>query len=242
MSYRRFFNLNEKSLWPVERRASANRFLPGLAEGREPDSGARGEEKGMAEGITNRRDFLLATGGAAFALISCEQAGAKALLTAAPAEALDGFDVRRFGARGDGKALDTPAVNRAIEAAAAAGGGTVLVPAGTYLCYSIRLKSKIRLYLAHGATIVAADPPTAATDGYDLPESNKPWEDYQDFGHNHWRNSLIWGQGLENISICGPGRIWGRGLSRGEGAGPVAEKPGVGNKAIALKNCRDVLL
>src|ERR1700752_3273473 len=51
------------------------------------------------------------------------------------------FDVRAFGARGDGHVLDTPAVNRAIEAAAAAGGGTVLFPAGTYLCFSIRLKS-----------------------------------------------------------------------------------------------------
>jgi polygalacturonase len=36
--------------------------------------------------------------------------------------------------------------------------------------------------------------------------------------------------------------IWGKGLSRGWGAGPVAEQPGVGNKAIALKNCRNVLL
>ena len=33
--------------------------------------------------------------------------------------------------------------------------------------------------------------------GYDLAESNKPWEDYQDYGHNHWHNSLIWGEGLE---------------------------------------------
>src|SRR5690242_21796175 len=36
--------------------------------------------------------------------------------------------------------------------------------------------------------------------------------------------------------------IWGKGLSRGEGSGPVAEHPGVANKAIALKNCRNVLL
>ena len=75
-----------------------------------------------------------------------------------------------------------------------------------------------------------------------MAESNKPWEDYQDFGHNHWHNSLIWGEGLENVAICGPGLIWGKGLSRGWGPGPVAEVPGVGNKAIALKNCRDVLL
>src|SRR5260221_12391475 len=53
---------------------------------------------------------------------------------------------------------------------------------------------------------------------------------------------MIWGEGLENVSICGPGLIWGKGLSRGEGQGTVAETPGVGNKAIALKNCRNVLL
>jgi len=51
------------------------------------------------------------------------------------------YNVRTFGAKGDGKALDTDAVNRAIDAAAAAGGGTVWFPAGSYLCFSIHLKS-----------------------------------------------------------------------------------------------------
>jgi polygalacturonase len=152
------------------------------------------------------------------------------------------FDIRDFGAKGDGKVLDTQAINAAIDGAAAAGGGTVDVPPGSYLCYSIHLKSKVRLFLSSGATIVASDPPQKGQSGYDLAESNRPWEDYQDFGHNHWHNSLIWGEGLQNVSICGPGLIWGKGLSRGEGTGPVAETPGVGNKAIALKNCRDVLL
>src|SRR5262252_7219945 len=153
------------------------------------------------------------------------------------------FDVKFFGAAGDGKTVDTPAINRAIEAAAAAGGGTVQFPAGSYLCYSIRLKSKVTLNLSSGATIVAAETDAAKPgDSYDPAESNAPWESYQDYGHNHWHNSLIWGEGLENVSICGPGLLWGKGLSRGEGAGPVAEKPGVGNKAIALKNCRNVLL
>jgi len=153
------------------------------------------------------------------------------------------YDVRTFGATGDGKTLDTAAINRAIDAAAAARGGTVSFPAGNYLSYSIHLKSHVGLYLAHGATIVAADPPTEGeSGGYDAAESNQPWESYQDFGHNHWRNSLIWGQDLEDVSICGPGLIWGKGLSRGWGSGPKAEQPGAGNKAIALKNCRNVLL
>jgi polygalacturonase len=156
------------------------------------------------------------------------------------------YDVRAFGATGDGNTLDTPAVNRAIDAAAAAGGGTVYFPAGKYLCYSIHLKSSVALYLEQGATIVAADPTADPAQSYDAAESNKPWEDYQDYGHNHWHNSLIWGEGLSDISILGPGLIWGKGLSRGWAAGrdsgPVAEHPGVANKAIALKNCRNVLL
>ena len=152
------------------------------------------------------------------------------------------WDVRAFGAVGDGKAIDTPGINRAIEAAAEAGGGTVYFSAGNYLCYSIHLKSKVALYLDQGATIVAADSAADASKSYDAAEPNKPWEDYQDYGHNHWHNSLIWGEGLSDVSILGPGLIWGKGLSRGWGAGPVAENPGVANKAIALKNCRNVIL
>ncbi len=153
------------------------------------------------------------------------------------------YDVTAFGAKGDGKTVDTPSINKAIEAAASAGGGSVVFPAGNYLCYSIRLKSHVELVLSSGSVIVGADSQLdKGGPGYDLAESNAPWESFQDFGHNHWHNSLIWAEGLENVSICGPGLIWGKGLSRGEGQGPVSETPGVGNKAIALKNCKDVLL
>ena len=64
------------------------------------------------------------------------------------------YDVGAFGAVGDGKTIDSAAINRAIDAAAAAGGGTVYFRAGNYLCYSIRLKSKVAIYLDAGATIV----------------------------------------------------------------------------------------
>jgi polygalacturonase len=157
------------------------------------------------------------------------------------------FGVRQFGARGDGVTSDSPAINRAIDAAAAAGGGTVFFPAGIYLSYSIRLKSKVGLYLDHGAVILAGPTPLdgAATGGYDAAEPQGAWEPYQDYGHNHWHNSLIWGEGLDDVSITGPGMIWGKGLSRGwenEPGRPDTTKQGVGNKAIALKNCRNVLL
>lgn len=146
----------------------------------------------------------------------------------------DIYNVKEFGAKGDGTTIDSPAINMAIEAAAAKGGGTVYLPAGDYLCYSIRLKSRITLYLESGATLLAAYP--EARTGYDLAEAN-PADQYQDFGHSHWKNSLIWGIGLEDITICGPGVIYGRGLTREE-----SRLPGVGNKAISLKECRNVTL
>ena len=161
---------------------------------------------------------------------------------AEPGDALLVYDVRAFGAAGDGKAIDSPAIDRAIAAAASAGGGTVFIPAGNYLCFSIHLKSKVEIYLDQGATIVAAEPAEDPTRSYDLAEPKQAWEDYQDYGHNHWHNSLLWGEGLNDISICGPGLIWGKGLSRGWGDGPIAERAGVANKAIALKNCRNVIM
>jgi polygalacturonase len=200
-----------------------------------------------------RRDFLR-VGGLGVALtnlpaVSLAQQGANG-------EAGAGiFDVRKYGAAGDGKTIDTPAVNRAIEAAAGSGGGIVVFPAGTYLCFSIHLKSQVHIVLEQGSTILAADSPrpgeqTGYNGGtYDAAEPNTPWEPYQDYGHNHWHNSLLWGENLHDLSITGPGLIYGKGLSFGAGRSArgnypifVAEQPGVGNKAVALKNCRNVLL
>jgi polygalacturonase len=62
------------------------------------------------------------------------------------------YDVRTFGATGDGKTPDTAAINRTIEAASMAGGGTVRFPAGTYLSFSIHLKSHVALWLEAGCT------------------------------------------------------------------------------------------
>ncbi len=140
------------------------------------------------------------------------------------------FDVRLYGATGDGRTLDTAAINRTIAAAHAQGGGTVVFPAGDYLSHSIRLRSRITLELRAGATVIAADPPPPGQPGgYDAPEDGPP-NHHQDFGHSRFRNSLIWGEHLENVAIYGPGRIHGRGLSRGNGrialpVGQVAAHP-----------------
>lgn len=152
------------------------------------------------------------------------------------------YNVSDFGAKGDGKTLDSPAINAAIEAATANGGGQVLIPAGTYLSGSIRLKSNIDLHLSPGCVILAAP---AEMKAYD---ESEPWDDspqYQDGGHTFFHNSLIWAEGQENISITGSGMIDGEGLTKKdtEKAGNLqGGSIGTGDKAIALKQCRRVTL
>jgi polygalacturonase len=247
------------------------------------------------DSFSSARRELLRFGGMGFAAAAATSAPyALALPKAYSNTPPPVFDVRNYGAKGDGKTVDTPAINQAIEAAAGAGGGTVNFPAGTYLCFSIHLRSHVHLYLSQGCTILAADSPlpgqTTGYNGgtYDAAEPNGEWEPYQDYGHNHWHNSLLWGESLNDIGISGPGLIYGKGLSFGagparvgpprEGFGPgrpvgagnptgnagapagataaappplprnrgnypmyQAEQAGVGNKAIALKNCRNVI-
>jgi hypothetical protein len=165
------------------------------------------------------------------------------------------FNVREHGAKGDGTTLDSPAINAAIEAASSAGGGTVRFPAGRYLSFSLRLKSHIALVFDPGCVLVAADA-TTTKGAYDDAEAN-PHDAYQDFGHSHWHNSLIWADGMEDITLSGPVLIDGSALTR---RGPPAGKKdimtlgaaaaarafsdmqGRGNKAIALRLCRNVTL
>ncbi len=187
--------------------------------------------------------------------------GIAASALVAPVSAAE-FDVRAFGAKGDGVALDSPAINAAILAADKRNGGTVVLPPGTYLSFSIRLRSNITLRIEKGAVLLAATP-SAALGHYDPPEPNE-WGDkfqYQDFGHSHWHNSLVWGEDLQNVAITGHGLIDGRALLRNaayidehaagpnntlSGAAAKAARPpavdpvGQGNKALAFKNSRAV--
>ena len=189
-----------------------------------------------------RRDFLKGAGTGLAGTALAATVGQGTAVASAPEPKPASFNVRAFGAEGDGKSLDTMAVNKAIRAAAAAGGGTVHFPAGSYPCRSIHLMSNVDLYLDQGSTVIAADPSAPGEiDCYDPAEPTN-WPDYQDYGHCHWHNSLFWGEEIHDIAILGPGLIWGKGLSKGYGPGPVAENPGVGNKAIALKNCHNVIL
>lgn len=167
------------------------------------------------------------------------------------------FNIRDFGATGNGTNLDSPAINKAIQAASQAGGGTVFVPAGTYLCGSIHLTNNIHLFLEAGSVILGAP---QSMNAYDETEP-WPYNPYQDGGHCYFHNSLIWGENLTNISITGTGTINGGGLVRDDKLlddlcgfskwSPTNRAPQVaanlppsrlGNKAIALKLCRNVLI
>ena len=172
--------------------------------------------------------------------------------TATAQSAAPVFNVRSFGATGDGKTLDSPAINKAIGACSAAGGGTVWIPAGTYLSGSIHLTNNLHLVLDAGATILGAP------QDMNVYDETEPYTlgGYQDGGHCYFHNSLIWGENLTNVFITGHGMINGGGLVRSDrlldrmcgfndwqhpttnNLPPVR----LGNKAIALKLCRNVLL
>ena len=120
------------------------------------------------------------------------------------------YNVCDFGAKGDGQTLDSPAFNAAIQKAVGQGGGRIDVPAGTYLCGSIRLDNDIELHLMAGAKILAAP---AKMKAYDESEVFGGPE-YQDGGHTYFHNSLIWADGKQNVSITGRGMIDGEGLTK----------------------------
>ena len=69
------------------------------------------------------------------------------------------FNVRDYGAIGDGIALDTRAIQNAIDAASKSGGGTVFVPAGKFLTGAIFLRDHITLHLDAGATLLGSEKP-----------------------------------------------------------------------------------
>ncbi len=155
------------------------------------------------------------------------------------------FNVKNYGALGDGKNMDSKAINLAIEAADKVGGGTVYIPAGNYWSGSIRLKSNIHLSIDQGATIIAAT--VNAENDYDEAETSISSK-YQDYGHSYFKNSLIWGSDLVNVSITGTGLINGKNLYHGlKGKhGDFTDSTDVdtqtANKAICFYRCRNVIL
>jgi len=140
------------------------------------------------------------------------------------------FNVRQYGAMGDGKTPDTAAINKAIEACAAAGGGQVQFPAGNYLSGTVHLKSNVTLFLEAGATLIGSGnlehyqnfSPPAGT-----PEAK--W--------TRWHRALILGDGAENVTIAGQGMIDGNKVFD-----PRGEERMRGPHTILLGICRNITI
>jgi hypothetical protein len=113
----------------------------------------------------------------------------------------DVWEVTGFGARGDGRTLTTAALQKAIDACAAAGGGVVLVPPGRYLSGALRLRSHVNLHLAAGATLLASQRPE------DFPAVRGRDEGVERQVHS----SLLTGFDLEDVAITGRGVLDGQG-------------------------------
>jgi hypothetical protein len=114
----------------------------------------------------------------------------------------DRFSVRDFGALGDGTHLDTTAIQAAIEACHRSGGGTVVLPSGTYLSGTVQLKSNVTLYLAAQARLLGSP------DLKDYPELSSVDQLYQSGGY-----SLLAAINAENIGLSGQGTIDGQGAA-----------------------------
>lgn len=111
------------------------------------------------------------------------------------------FNVKDFGAAGDGVTLDTEAVRKAV-AECSAKGGTVLFPAGKYLIGSVKLESNVEIYVQQGALILGS------TNINDYEEYTPQLKSYNDYFLKH---SIFYAEKAENISIRGEGTIDGQG-------------------------------
>ena len=129
-------------------------------------------------------------------------------------------DVKHFGAIGDGIALETDSLDKAIDACAAAGGGTVYFPAGTYLSGTVRLRSNITLWLDSGAKLLGSK---------DLAQYRTAVEGQV------WYDALILAKGIRDVAIVGRGVIDGNRVSN-----PKGEERIRGPHAVLFYDCQNV--
>lgn len=114
------------------------------------------------------------------------------------------YNIRDFGAKGDGAALDTKALQAAVDACFADGGGTVLVPAGTFVMGSVELKSNVTLHIAAAGKLMGS------ADGkqYHAVEAI-PLQGDHTLNDGNW--ALLYAVDAKNLTIEGPGTIDGQG-------------------------------
>lgn len=131
--------------------------------------------------MIDRRSFLLSAGAAAYA------AGRT-------------FDIVDYGAKAGGASLNTAAIQKAIDACAAAGGGRVLVPAGTFLTGGLMLKDRVELHLSESAVLLGS--PWFRDYAPHQAKSRARYERYL-------QTSLLFAQGADGVSVSGKGTLNG---------------------------------
>jgi polygalacturonase len=134
------------------------------------------------------------------------------------------YDVRDCGAKADGKALSTEAIQEAIDQCHENGGGTVYLAPGTFLSGTIYMKTGVTLKLDAGCTLLGSK---------DLKDYPPTVQDFRSYTDNYTDKSLIYAEKAERIAIIGRGTIDGQGRSF---KGPYKVRPYV----IRFIECRNV--
>jgi polygalacturonase len=140
------------------------------------------------------------------------------------------LNVLDFGARGDGKTLNTKAIQSALDACAGAGGGRVLIPPGRYLTGTLLMRSGVELHLQHSATLLGSTRPE------DYPRQPQPaYRSHKDQGGFY---ALLYAEGAEQIVVSGAGTLDGQGASHTSrhGSGDQDGRP----RNILFVSCRHV--
>ena len=161
--------------------------------------------------LLTRRQWLSKLPIPAIAAMAMGSIGAQELhaQTAAPASANDlgarVYNIRDYGAKGDGIALDTTAVQAAVDACTHDGGGTVLVPAGTFQIGSVELKSNVTLHIAASGKLLGS------ADGKQYHAVDAiPLRGDTTLNDGNW--ALLFAVNAKNVTLEGPGTIDGQGF------------------------------
>src|SRR5882672_1518555 len=153
-----------------------------------------------------RRKWLGAVSLPAMAAVLLPSRSTAAEHTDAPPQDLGAriYNIRSFGAKGDGKTLDTAALQAAIDACTRDGGGTVLVPSGTFVIGTVELKSNVTLHLAASATLLGSGEGKHYHAIATIPLSGD-----STLGDGNW--ALLFAVEAKNVTVEGAGTIDGQG-------------------------------
>ncbi|HSU53456.1 MAG TPA: glycosyl hydrolase family 28 protein, partial [Candidatus Dormibacteraeota bacterium] len=166
------------------------------------------------ETLVSRRNWLVLAASAGASIASQTQAADSDKKPALSLELAAGarvYNIRDYGAKGDGKTVDTTAVQDAVDTCARERGGTVLVPAGDFVIGTVELKSNVRLYLSPQGRLLGTADIKHYSPGKGVPTSNG-------------NVVLLYAASAENITVEGTGTVDGQGAKfytgRGDNTGP----------------------